>query len=205
MAVPYGVAAPQTLQQQQQIAGTITPPTLAATDNKFAARDRLAANVNQDRNFYNKNFQPVQDTLRRVGLGFDSGNQFAASQEAISSSGGLFDAGAAGFERDRQRLGLGNAAGAATQRKRLGLSRVLAQVDSANRASTSAREQRDQARSYGVEAYGQNSDTANRILGSVANNENVRVLQKKQANAAQDAQNTQLGATSLGLIAAMFV
>lgn len=169
------------------------------------ARDRLKLAATEDLDFYTRQFAPQTSELRRIGLGFGAGNQYEAIQNALPEAGRKFDAGAATFERDLERGGVRDDDAVASQRKRLSLARILSQVDSANRASGVARQNRQAAQEFGLDTYGSSASSAGSLLSAIASGDANRDLQYKDAKAGASAGKKQAIGTGLALAAALLI
>lgn len=147
-------------------------------------QEAYEAGLREDRSFYRDNFvQPTLD-LRAIGLGMGAGNQFTAAADAQSRSQNMSDTAESAYSRDLERSGGISSDKQSSQQRRLGLGRIIASVDSSNRATANARALQSSAAAAGSQLYGDMTFDANQSLRAIAQAEMDRQQQYKDAEAA---------------------
>ena len=143
------------------------------------AASRAQAGLSEQRSAaYAEMFAPVSSNLRDAALSvYDP----TAANEAAARGGRMFDQTAGALEREQRGMGVAPVAG---QERRLNLRRALAEVDAANRQIDQADANRKFAQSQAVNEYGSRLSMAGQIYGSVADMEQNRKGQYRQAQAA---------------------
>lgn len=155
-----------------------------ATLGNFAGRDTLSSYTREDLQTYNELFNPELLALREIGLGMGAGNAREAATRGIDTAGRVFDSTMGSFARDQERAGLAvDPATAASQARRLSLSRIIQQVDAANRGSRNAVAARRTAQAFGMDTFGDATSTANQTLSYIAQREADRDAQYRDARA----------------------
>lgn len=173
--------------------------------NPTGGEAALAQNIEHDAALYRNAFAPQAERLRRIGLGFDEGNQYAAAQRSIEGAGRILSGANESLARDRIRMGRSvDASTSASQTRRLGLARVIAQVDAGNRAAQSARSTQRTAMEGGIQQYGDLAADSNASLSAIAKAEADREAQYRAAKAQKKSNNLAAIGTAAAL-ALMFV